>query len=462
MQSMQEDAPQATGAQAPATRVAFERLRERTDELELIVSGLLAFALLTVPGRVFDAWAANAVHVEGVFLYALWFGFLVVSGLSYTLGTAFVVHLAIRGYWVGLIGLKSTFPDGIRWDRVPLMGPVSRAFYQRRVGDLGQAIDRVDRAASILFAMTILIALAIVWVGVLAVATILLGGAIGALFDDSARVTNLLLFAGYVLFIVAGLVPVVLEKLIARRQARAQASPVLERIVRALLRVLGVLVPQRLIMPVQLTLQSNLHGNGFIVAYMVVIMATSIFGSLQIAGSLRLAMVDRYDLVTGEAVEHGMLTAHYESLRSEHDVLLRYPMIPSDRISEAHLRLFIPHQPQRDNALARERCRGLERGRNAASGPDAARLAVTCVGTLWTATLDGQPVPLDGFVPMERRDLGLRGLVGYLDVSGLAPGRHDLRLLWNAEGGDSGRLRRREYFIPFWFTPGMELPATAR
>ena len=32
----------------PRSRVAFERLRERTDELELIISGLLAFALLTV------------------------------------------------------------------------------------------------------------------------------------------------------------------------------------------------------------------------------------------------------------------------------------------------------------------------------------------------------------------------------------------------------------------------------
>lgn len=36
----------------PGSRVAFERLRERTDELEPIISGLLAFKLLTVPGRI--------------------------------------------------------------------------------------------------------------------------------------------------------------------------------------------------------------------------------------------------------------------------------------------------------------------------------------------------------------------------------------------------------------------------
>ena len=40
----------------------------------------------------------------------------------------------------------------------------------------------------------------------------------------------------------------------------------------------------------------------------------------------------------------------------------------------------------------------------------------------------------------------------------LPPGRHDLRLAWNGQdGGASGMMRKREYRIPFWFTPGIEL-----
>ena len=35
---------------------------------------------------------------------------MVGAGLSYALAVAFIVHLAIRAYWVGMIGLKSTFP----------------------------------------------------------------------------------------------------------------------------------------------------------------------------------------------------------------------------------------------------------------------------------------------------------------------------------------------------------------
>lgn len=38
-----------------------------------------------------------------------------------------MVHIAIRGYWVALIGLKTTFPGGVRWERLLSTGPVSRA-----------------------------------------------------------------------------------------------------------------------------------------------------------------------------------------------------------------------------------------------------------------------------------------------------------------------------------------------
>ena len=140
-------------------------------------------------------------------------------------------------------------------------------------------------------------------------------------------------------------------------------------------------------------------------------------------------------------------------VRAEHDALLRYPMIPSDRIAETHLRLFIPHQPQRDNALARRLCPMLTDGRNTAEGAAATRNAIDCMAAMWTVSIDGTAIPLADFVPLERRDLGMRGLVGYIPLGDRQPGRHTLELVWNADGGDTGKQRRREYRIPFWFIP---------
>jgi len=445
----------------PRSRVAFERLRERTDELELIISGLLAFALLTVPGRVFDAWAANSIHVEGVYEYAVWLGFATSVGLGYSLAFAFLVHLATRGYWVALVGLKATF-GGIRWERIPMMGAVSRAHYRARIGELGDAIDRADRIASMLFAMAILLALSVAWMSLLAILAIAIAAVSGLLLGDMDRIAKALLLATYVAFVAIGVLPYLLEKHMAYRARRGHESPRTGRLVHGLLRVYSVVVPQRLILPVQLTLQSNLPGRGFMAVYLLVVMVAMVFGAVLIANSTHFSMLHRYDVLTTEAVAHGMASVHYEDMRGEHDVLHRVPMIPSDRIAGTHLRLFVPHQPQRDNPLARKRCAGLAGGTNARRGEDAATLAADCLAGLWTATLDGEPVALEDFLPIERRDLGLRGLVGYLPVAALPPGRHDLRMTWNADGPAEGPLERRDFRIPFWTTPAISQDATTR
>lgn len=455
-----DSAPAAQdSAAAPTSRIAFERLRERTDELELLVSGLFAFALLTLPARVFDAWVRASIHVDGALDLALRFGFQVGVGLGYALGFAFLAHLAIRAYWVGLIGLKSTFPEGIRWDRVPMMGSVTRPWYQRQVGDLGQTIDRVDRAASILFAMTTLVALLLVWVGLQASLGLLLCGLVGGLFEERERATSIAIGVGYVLFLAVGMMPVLLDRIVARREAAGRPAGWLRRLTERLLRVLGWIFPQRLISAVQFTLQSNLPGRGFMVVYIAVFVLAMASSVVLIMDSARLSLFDSYEVLTAEAVDHGMLGAHYESLRGDGDRMAFYPMIPADRVSDTHLRLFIPHRPQRDNPLARERCAGLHRGRNEAPGAEAASAGQACLASMWSVTLDGVPVALDEFIATERRDLGMRGLLGYIEVSGLRPGLHRLHLEWNAEGGESGPLRRREYRIPFWFTPGVDQAA---
>lgn len=447
----------ATHEAAPPqpVRIAFERLRERTDELELLVSGLFAFSLLTLPGPILDAYLRASMHVDGLFDYVLHYGYLITAGVCYALAVAFIAHLAIRAYWVGAIGLKSTFPDGIRWDRVPLMGPVTRPFYQRTIGSLGGAIERADRAASILFAYATLIGVVVLWTGILLVATLAIGWLAGSAFSDSERAALIVFGAINLLLMAITLTPSVLDRVVAWREARGQASPRLRRLAESILRLVGRLVPQRLIYVVQYTLHSNLPNRGFMAFYIGGVALSFAASTWMLAGSTQLGLVDSYRVLSEEAVDHGLLGAHYESMRERGD---RLPMIPSDRVADTYLRLFIPHQPRRDNPLAAQRCEGLDAGRNRGRGHEAAALARACLARLWTLSVDGQPVPLDNFVPTERRDLGMRGLMGYLEVAQLGTGLHRLELVWNAEGDDSGELRRREYVIPFWFTPAAPAP----
>jgi hypothetical protein len=447
------------GGETPASerRIAFERLRERTDELELIVSGLLALSLLTLPSWLFDGWVRASAHAEGLWQIVLMMGYMFGSGLSYTLGVTFIIHLAVRAYWVGLIGLKATFPKGIRWDSISTVGPIARDYHQRRLPDLMSVIDRADRAASMLFALATLIALLILWSSLGVVVLVTVGALLGWLFDLGQTALILSMVGVYTVLMMVAVAIMMTDAFLARRRPALQQSPRLRRLVFGTLRFYGWILPQRLILPVQLTLQSNLSGRAYTIAFMVIMFVAPMVGVVHVLASRNFALTGSYHVLDTDTIEYGQASAHYEDQRGEHDRLLRYPMIPSDRIGGSYLRLFLPHLPERDNAELRERCPTLFAADPAPPSAQAAAARAACLAGLWTLTLDGQPASASDFMASERRDLGLRGLQGYLPTAGLAPGRHDLLAIWNADGAEDGPQRRREYRIPFWFAPEYEL-----
>ncbi len=448
-----QPAPLAGHDPIPEATAHPHRVRDRTDELELFISGLLAFALLAVPGYLFDAWARSSLHTEGMYFQMLWFGFSISVGMCYVLAVALIIHLTVRGYWIGLIGLRSHFPDGIDWARLPRMGAVTRAFLQARDGGLDGSIERADRLATMLFSTTLLAVQTLAGTLVLAVLTLGVSMVIGALSGGADHVAMLALCSVLAAMLALAVAPGILEKIVARRRARGQPHERPQRLLEGMLAALQRVPLLRLMQAMQLTMQSNLRSRSFMAAYLFAVLVAMLLAAVQVMASLKFSLFNRYQIVTEAAVEHGMLSAHYESMRSAHDQLLPYPMIPSDTISGAQLRVFIPHRPQRDNPLARQHCTALPDARNEAAGQQAANAAVECLSRLWQVKLDGTPVDVQGFVPMERRDLDMRGLVGYLPTRGLAPGRHDLELVWNATGGERGGGRRRTFRIPFWYAP---------
>ena len=156
------------------------RLRDRTDEIELIISGLTTVALFTLPGWLFERLAESFTHHSLLLVVSSTMMLTVLTGLCYGLGVCFLVHLMTRAYWVGLIGLRTVFPQGINWERTPGIGPLTRERYRRRLPDIKTAIERSDRLASSLFAVISVIALGILWVGAILALTGMIAGPVQA------------------------------------------------------------------------------------------------------------------------------------------------------------------------------------------------------------------------------------------------------------------------------------------
>ncbi len=429
----------------------LQRLRDRTDEIELIISGLTTVALFTLPGWLFETLSYSYSHRMVMSSIGANILLLVVPGLFYGLGFCFGVHLMIRAYWAGLIGLRSTFPSGVNWERTPGIGPLTRDYYKQRLPDLGTAITRADHAASALFAVISMIALGVIWMATLLTGVLVVVGQIGA---RTGQTNEALAMTGVVLMgLLVGL-PLLLwffDAVLGKFIPGLTRLRVFRGLVHGMARVNGWFWPQRLILPVQLTLQSNTRPFLVWLFISISIVAIVFIGQLRFAAWIDFTVSDEFRYLDDDAVSEGMRSTYYESLRSRRDRVRLTPMIDQFTQERAVMRVFLPYHPLRDNPLLDQQC------------PQASR-PLDCFRQLWSVSLNGRAIDVNELIPTERMDINLRGLTGVVPLAELEPGLHRLEVVWNPSAteddvpiDDIYEVMTNRYQIPFMFAPAYEM-----
>ena len=433
---------------------AMDRLRDRTDELELIISSLTIFALFSVPSWLFDKIADIYTHLSTSLAIASTVGITLLAGTSFGLAACFVVHLMARAYWVGLIGLRTVFPDGINWSKTPGLGPLSRQYYRDTLPDLDTVIQNTDKLASSLFAVISMLTLSVLWFGTILTVTLVVSGAVGARFG----LTNTGMGIGTAVLLMVFLgIPIIvylLDRQLASRVPRLRDSRIFAGLVQFLSRIAGFAYPQRLVRPVQLTLQSNTRPVAFFIALTLGIIVIVAVGSTRTAAWRNFTVSGEFRYLDTAQVQEGFHSTYYEDMPSPLDRLRGWPRIDSFNQNGSFVRLFLPYYPVRDNLVLDQLC-----GR-AEEAPD--RLA--CLRRLWTVGIDGKPVSMANFEPAERADLGMRGLVGLVPLTGLEPGLRRIEVVWNpSPAAEAAPLDDRytqvsnTYVIPIAFSPAFEM-----
>ncbi len=431
---------------------SLERLRDRTDELELIISSLTIFALLSLPGWLFDYYSLIYTHLSVGLVVAGTLGVSLASGVCYALAACFIVHLMTRAFWVGLIGLRTVFPSGINWDRTPGIGPLTKAHYRQNLLNMDVVTERADRVASSLFAVISLLTLGMLWLGALMLVTIVLSSVIGAQFGA----TNAGLGIGsLVLLAVFAGVPALqwlLDSVLARRIPGLQGNRAFAGLIRVLMRINGIVYPQRLVLPVQLTLQSNTRPVMFYIALSLSIIAIVLLGNLRFSAWQLFTLSGQFTYMQIENDTDGFRSTYYEDMRTPKDRLRAWPLLDSYTQKGSFVSLFIPYQPLRDNLILDDLC----------ADADGDTPPTDCLRQLWSVSINDVQVAMTGFDTAERRDLHMRGLVGLVPLSGLQPGMHRINVLWNPHAEDDAVLddryaqAKRTYSIPIAFTPDFE------
>ncbi|MFK8054228.1 MAG: hypothetical protein AB8F65_14770 [Woeseiaceae bacterium] len=441
---------------------SLESLRDRTDELELIISSLTIFALISLPSWLFEALSQSYTHLSTSLAIAGTLGITIVTGVCYGLAGCFIMHLMVRAYWVGLIGLRTVFPAGIDWSKTPGIGPITKRHYRKTLPDLETATRKSDRLASSLFALISLLTLGTLWLGVVVMIILVSSGWIGAKFG----LTNAALgIATVVLLAVLAGVPVVLwflDSVVGRRFVRLQENAFFSGIVRLLSGLYGLVYPRRLVLPVQLTLQSNTRPIIFYVGLTLSIVAIVYVGNARLAGWRSFTLSDEFTYLTGTNLLDGFRSTYYEDMNSRADRLRGWPRIDSFTQKSRFVSLFLPYQPLRDNLILDDFCEGATNDDDDAEA--SAVDTMVCLRRLWSVRINDQVVPMDGFIGAQRMDISMRGLVGLVPMAGLQPGMHRIEVVWNPEAeedaipiDDRYSEARSVFSIPIAFTPDFEI-----
>ena len=132
----------------------LKNLERESWQLELLVSAFTIFLLVAASdsfSRVIDAFEYKYSDPHGTLL-----GFLNLSLLSLHILTSFlIIHLLIRGFWIGAIGLRSVNPS-IDINALKYSDFFRKKFEKRLIG-LDRLIIRLDEISSVIFSVSFLI-----------------------------------------------------------------------------------------------------------------------------------------------------------------------------------------------------------------------------------------------------------------------------------------------------------------
>lgn len=429
----------------PPPADALPRHTTPTWEVELLISGVAVFAMLQLPGWLNERLMFLRPRFEDGWRDALTMAFSYAMGAAVILAATFALHLLLRAYWIALVGTRSVYPGGIRFDRLR-MGPIEREVMQRRDGDFAAMIERADNRASIVFATGVALAVILIALTVLVVGLFAAGMAVATALQWQASADRILLLG-----IAIVLAPALLVSLLDRKfGARLPDGHPLRRVIEGAYNlyarfgfankggVLGVLASH--------------HGRWRVQAIAMTAIALCLFGAMFGQLALRTpgrvgnyAWFPHFDGEAADVVDAAWYDDQRDPLRSP-----LAPFIQSAEIENNYIRLTVPFQPDRDAEAMKQAC-------SAAAGIKAADTRATatlsCLAALHPVTLDGHSLP--GLRYDAGSDARTRrpALVAMIDVRALAPGRHELAIARSPSSpaaAEPAIVKHDAWTIPFW------------
>ncbi|MDX2182895.1 MAG: hypothetical protein SFW08_02815 [Gemmatimonadaceae bacterium] len=440
----------AETAEPPAAApVALPTDTTPTWEIELLISGALAFGAIQLPGY-FDDWLVQWIPrlTEGMLLPAI-MGYVFLKSLATTLALTFGLHIVLRGFWAASLGLHSVYPEGIQWDNVKT-GPIFREVTRAAVPSLPVYVSRLDNTSSLVFALGALLLMlsalssvfAVLAIGVTYVVSRAMGGELRP-FVGAAIAFAAIVLPG----VIAGFVD---KKRGAELRPGSRARRVMERMARYSITLGGTRIAGPMML-VFTSRQGQTKGTAILLAVLY-----GVFGLVFAQVALRLEFFDlntyQFLPASGEGVGR---SAYYASQRTGATGYSTIPFIDHDVIEDQVLRVFVPYRMRRFDEVLKAKCPSAAQSKatDTSAAENRARRVLDCFVPMLNPQIDGAAV--DGVASWLGTDpvSSQRGFVLMVPLRGLADGAHLLTLTEIPRVDRPAKPTPDRYTIPFYYSP---------
>ncbi len=128
------------------------RVQENSYEPEILISGVILFALLQLPAEL-DRLKIFLQYKSFSVFYSSDIDELIIVGLKIAviwLIVGFAIHLIFRSIWIAFVGLSWVFPKGIKHEKLKLSGKYQQII--ERLPTFTQSVQKLERICSMIFA----------------------------------------------------------------------------------------------------------------------------------------------------------------------------------------------------------------------------------------------------------------------------------------------------------------------
>ncbi len=444
-----------------------QKLHTRSWEMELLIVGFALLVLLKVPDyltRQIDLWGSHSSNDLMISVIPL--AFMVVVG-THIMKFNLIVHLLLRGYWIGVIGLNSVYPDGINFESLPF-SPRFRDFLIQKIQNLQESALSIDRICSGVFAFTFLLIFMFISVGLFFVAF-----AIVMLFlflliswlpieDDGPVLMTTLLMVGVPYFSAGLLMAINFLSLGWLRKIEAKWFSNLFFHISRLFRLITF---SFLYESIYYTLISNISKRVIGIIILVYVVVINLYWLVNYNEAI-------FNPRQSTRSEFKLSSIYYANKNQDVNVIT-VPTIQSDVIRDKHIELFIPYDVADSDSILNKypeiktfRERGFSQGFGLVFGTsDTTELTFGAKADASTSDLQGTLSCLSDFYVVAINDSVYRdlkyffyehpnqqepGVFAYISTAGLSHGNNLLTIGKHLKYRTPKAQRNDTHYIPFW------------